>query len=115
MYYYIKDIKKVNSLFLEVIEETSFLNNDFENFGIISLILEKVIWFINHDKNVLERKTMYKIIAFTEKRFNNYTKNKKQKKNYYEKLENELNIIKEKKKKIVIYLNERNKAEDNNN
>ena len=115
MYYYIKDIIKVNSLFLEVIEEASFLNNDFENFGIIALILEKVIWFINHDKNALERKTMCTIITFTEKRINNYTKNKKHKNNYCEKLEKELNIIREKKNKIVKYLNERNKSEDNNN
>ena len=115
MYYYIKDIIKINSLFLEVIEETSFLNNDFENFGIISLILEKVIWFINHGNNPVERKTMCKIIAFTEKRINNYTKNKKQNNNYCEKLEKELDNIREKKNKIVIYLNERNKAEENNN
>ena len=58
---------------------------------------------------------MCTIITFTEKRINNYTKNKKHKNNYCEKLEKELNIIREKKNKIVKYLNERNKSEDNNN
>ena len=52
---------------------------------------------------------MCTIITFTEKRINNYTKNKKHKNNYCEKLEKELNIIREKKNKIVKYLNERNK------
>ena len=98
MYNYIKDYKKVNSLILEVKEECSFLNNEFERLGIISLISDKILKFINHDDNILEKDTIVSLTKFINKIIS--SENKKQN----QKLEKELKNIKDKNVKIFNYI-----------
>lgn len=102
MYNYIKDYKKVNSLILEVKEECSFLNNEFERLGIISLISDKILKFINHDDNILEKDTIVSLTKFINKIIS--SENKKQN----QKLEKELKNIKDKNVKICNYIKSKN-------
>ena len=102
MYNYIKDYKKVNSLILEVKEECSFLNNDFERLGIISLISDKILKFIDHDDNILEKDTIVSLEKFINKIISNEHKKQNQK------LEKELKNIKDKNVKISNYIKCRN-------
>ena len=98
MYNYIKDYKKVNSLFLEVKEECSFLNNELERLGIISLISDKILNFINHNDNQLEINTINSLAKFISIIIS------KEEKKQNQKLEKELNNIKDKTAKISSYL-----------
>ena len=111
IYYKINDIKKLNSLFLEIKEECNFLNDNFDYTKIISLILDKILSFIHFHPNFLEENTICAIIKFIKDRnklINNglFKDNEKQKD-----LHN--NIIR-KTNDIIIYLNQGIQKENDN-
>lgn len=111
IYYKINDIKKLNSLFLEIKEECNFLNDNFDYAKIISLILDKILSFIHFHPNFLEENTICAIIKFIKDRnklINNglFKDNEKQKD-----LHN--NIIR-KTNDIITYMNQGILKENNN-
>ena len=111
IYYKINDIKKLNSLFLEIKEECNFLNDNFDYTKIISLILDKILSFIHFHPNFLEENTICAIIKFIKDRnklINNglFKDNEKQKD-----LHN--NIIR-KTNDIITYMNQGILKENNN-
>ena len=116
IYYHIKDFIKINSLFLEVKEETSFLNNNFEILGIISLILDKIVWFTRYDPDILEKSIICVISKFINERnvlknieINNNDKDIEKQKELFE---NQLMEIKVKNNEIIKFLNNGNKDEN---
>ena len=111
IYYKINDIKKLNSLFLEIKEECIFLNDNYDYTKIISLILDKILSFIHFHPNFLEENTICAIIQFIKDRnklINNglFKDNEKQKD-----LHN--NIIR-KTNDIITYMNQGILKENNN-
>ena len=68
IYYKTNEIKNLNSLFLEIKEECIFLNDNYEFAKVISLILDKILWFIHFHPNLLEGNTICTIIKFIKDR-----------------------------------------------
>jgi len=111
IYYKSNDIKKLNCLFLEIKEECIFLNDNFDYTKIISLILDKILWFIHFHPNFLEENTICTIIKFIKDRnklINDglFKDNKKQKDLFN-------NIIR-KTNDIITYMNLRIQKENDN-
>lgn len=68
IYYKTNEIKNLNSLFFEIKEECIFLNDNYEFAKVISLILDKILWFIHFHPNLLEGNTICTIIKFIKDR-----------------------------------------------
>ena len=113
IYYQIKNNQimknNLNTLFLDIKTQLSFLNNDNEICYIISRILDKILWLIINDKNILEKDTIDKIEKFINERIDKYKKINKCDKD----LEKNLDIINDKNNKLIEYLNEENNNVDN--
>jgi hypothetical protein len=107
MYEHIKNNEKINELFLDVQKSASFLNNDDEICYFIYLALDKVISFINKDKNILKKDTINEIKIFINERINKYIINEKTNK-YKESL---INNIKDKNNKFNTLFDEETKKE----
>ena len=114
IYYHIKNNNQnmknnINTIFLDIKTQLSFLNNDNEICYIISRILDKILWLIINDKNILEKNTIDKIEKFINQIINKYKNLNKCDKD----LEKELDIINDKNNKLIKYINEANNNLDN--
>ena len=95
MYNHIGDIEKINSTFLDIKEDISFLTHRKEYHEKVILVLDKIKWFFLNKKDALEKETINTILKFIE---DTYEKKKLS--------ENKKNEIKEKYKEIMNILNE---------
>jgi hypothetical protein len=95
MYNHIGDTKKVNSIFLDIKEDISFLTHRKEYHDKVILVLDKIKWFFFNKKDALEKETINIILKFIEDTYENKKLS-----------ENKKNEIKEKYKEIMNILNE---------
>ena len=95
MYNYIGDKEKINSTFLDIKEDISFLTHRKEYHDKVILVLDKIKWFFAYNKDALKKETINAILKFIDDTYEN------------KKLpDNKKNEIKEKYKEIMNFLNE---------
>ena len=111
IYYKTNDIKKLNSIFLEIKEECLFLNDNFDYTKIISLILDKILWLIHFHPNLLEENTICAFIKLIKDR--NHLINGGIFKDHENQKDLFNNIIR-KTNDIIIYLNQGIQKENDN-
>ena len=95
MYNHIGDTKKVNSIFLDIKEDISFLTHRKEYYNKVILVLDKIKWFLFNKKDALDKETIKIILKFIEDTYENKKLS-----------ENKKNEIKEKYKEIMNIINE---------
>ena len=95
MYNHIGNTEKVNSIFLDIKEDISFLIHRKEYYNKVILVLDKIKWFFFNKKDAVEKETINIILKFIEDTYENKKLS-----------ENKKNEIKEKYKEIMNILNE---------
>jgi len=95
MYNHIGDKEKVNSLFLDIKEDISFLTHRNEYYTKVILVLDKIKWFFYNKKDVLKKETINKILKFIEDTYENKKLSDSKKNEIRQKYKEIMNILNE--------------------